>query len=266
MGHTGTLDPMVTGVLPVFMRGATRFIELLPDSDKKYRAVVQLGVVTDTLDCTGTILQTREVSVGLTDLQAILPRFRGDLMQIPPMVSALKKDGVRLYDLARQGQIVDRPPRKITIHQLELLDFDAQNYCFTMDVHCSKGTYIRSLADDMGALLGCGAALKSLCRTYAAGFSLADCLTLETVSDAVARNRLQEIIIPLEKALASYPTVRVTAAQATRFRNGGPLDLDRLPTTPPGFLRVYAPDGVFLGMGQKNEATGQLDIQRLYHP
>lgn len=170
-GHAGTLDPMATGVLPVLFGGATRFMEFLPVQDKGYRAHIRLGLTTDTLDTTGTVLTRSEPHVTREQLEQALCGFRGAILQVPPMYSALSKNGVRLYELARRGEEVERPARPVTVYRLELMAFDEQAQEFEIDVFCSKGTYIRSLADDIGRALGCGAAMSALRRSYAAGFS-----------------------------------------------------------------------------------------------
>ena len=179
VGHTGTLDPMATGVLPIMLGGATRFLNFLPDSDKGYRASFILGKTTDTLDITGEVVEEFEVKVGVEEVKSALDNFRGEIEQIPPMFSAKSIDGVRLYELARRGEAVEREACRVEIKSLELVDFDEISNCYTIDVLCSKGTYIRSLIDDIGRFLGCGAVMTSLKRTRAMGFGLEDCVTLD---------------------------------------------------------------------------------------
>ena len=214
-GHTGTLDPMATGVLPILLGGATRFAEFLPSHDKAYLAGFQLGLTTDTLDITGRVLEERPVHASREDIEQALTPFRGKIMQVPPMVSALKKDGVRLYELARQGIEVEREARPVEIFTLELVG-DDQLY-----VECSAGTYIRTLIDDLGRALGCGATMTSLRRTKANGYAIEQCHTLEELE-------LRKTVILVDQLFLSYPEVRVTPAQAVRFKNGGALDLARL--------------------------------------
>lgn len=264
-GHAGTLDPMATGILPVLFGGATRFMEFLPVHDKGYRARIQLGMTTDTLDTTGTVLTRSGVRVSKAQVEQALAAFRGDILQVPPMYSALSKNGVRLYELARRGEEVERQARPVTIYRLELTEFDGQTQECTLSVLCSKGTYIRSLADDLGRMLGCGAVMSGLCRTYAAGFSLKDCVTLDTLSELAQQEKLSQCMIPLERVLAAYPSLSVTQAQAVRFANGGALDADRLRFAEKrdGLFRVYSPDERFLGLGELLPEERELKVRRV---
>lgn len=257
IGHTGTLDPMATGVLPLMVGKATRLCDRLPNENKAYKATVQLGLTTDTLDITGTVLSQTQSQITRNQVEALLPRFTGEQMQVPPMYSAVSVNGVRLYDLARQGKTVERKARPIFIEQLTLLDFCEETQTFAITVSCSKGTYIRSLIDDMGKALGVGATLTALCRTHACGFSLEDCITLEEAKERSPQQLLQ----PVDKALQGYKAVTVTAAQAARFQNGGALDVERLPLSnnATGMFRVYNPENTLLGLGQMQD--GQLKIQ-----
>ncbi len=264
-GHAGTLDPMATGILPVLLGGATRFMEFLPVHDKGYRARIQLGMTTDTLDTTGTVLTRSGVRVSKAQVEQALAAFRGDILQVPPMYSALSKNGVRLYELARRGEEVERQARSVTIYRLELTEFDGQTQECTLNVLCSKGTYIRSLADDLGRMLGCGAVMSGLRRTYAVGFSLEDCVTLDTLSELAQQGKLSQCMIPLERALAAYPSLSVTQAQAVRFANGGALDADRLRFAEKrdGLFRVYSPDERFLGLGELLPEERELKVRRV---
>lgn len=264
-GHAGTLDPMATGILPVLFGGATRFMEFLPVHDKGYRARIQLGMTTDTLDTTGTVLTRSGVRVSKAQVEQALAVFRGDILQVPPMYSALSKNGVRLYELARRGEEVERQARPVTIYRLELTEFDGQTQECTLNVLCSKGTYIRSLADDLGRMLGCGAVMSGLRRTYAVGFSLEDCVTLDTLSELAQQGKLSQCMIPLERALAAYPSLSVTQAQAVRFANGGALDADRLRFAEKrdGLFRVYSPDERFLGLGELLPEERELKVRRV---
>lgn len=265
-GHAGTLDPMATGILPVLLGGATRFMEFLPVHDKGYRARIQLGMTTDTLDTTGTVLTRSGVRVSKAQVEQALAAFRGDILQVPPMYSALSKNGVRLYELARRGEEVERQARSVTIYRLELTEFDGQTQECTLNVLCSKGTYIRSLADDLGRMLGCGAVMSGLRRTYAAGFSLEDCVTLDALSELAQQGKLSQCMIPLERALAAYPSLSVTQAQAVRFANGGALDADRLRFAEKrdGLFRVYSPDERFLGLGELLPGERELKVRRVF--
>lgn len=273
-GHCGTLDPAATGVLPVMLGGATRFLEYLPTTPKRYRAVMKLGVRTDTLDMTGNVLETKDVSVGREDVLAALDEFRGDILQVPPMYSALKKDGVRLYDLARQGVEVEREARPVTIYELALLPdgtdgTDPSNGEYVLDVTCSGGTYIRTLIDDIGGKLSCGASMAALLRTKVGVFTLDRAVTLEELEEAKASGSLDDLVLPLGEALSFLDGISVTAPQATRFRNGGELSLDRLrfPGKRPedgALLRVLSQDNDFLGLGEVCRETGMLTVRRVF--
>lgn len=265
VGHTGTLDPMATGVLPVLLGGATRFLNYLPDSDKSYRAEFELGKTTDTLDCTGTVLTQTAVTVNPSDVQRALQQFCGEIEQLPPMYSAVSVNGKRLYALARQGKSVERPTRSVNVYDIKLVSCDADKHRYVIEVSCSKGTYIRTLIDDVGRLLGCGAVMTALERTRAMGLD---------VNQAVALAELQRlknsgsgfasVLMPLDNLLSVYPRVTVTQAQATRFANGGALNGDRLRTElHSGFCRVYAPDGVFLGLGRADREENILAAARV---
>ncbi len=261
-GHTGTLDPMATGVLVIMLGNCTRFIELLPEHKKSYTARVKLGITTDTLDITGEILSEREVNVTLEQLIQVSNTFKGEIMQTPPMYSALKKDGERLYDLARKGIEIEREQRKITIEKLEIYDFNGVE--FSMDVTCSAGTYIRSLCDDIGTLLGCGAVMTELRRTSANGFDIKNAVTLEELELLVKENGFTSKIISIENALLSYPEITVTAPQTNRFKNGGELDYARLhKDLSVGIYRVYSPESEFLGLGEIKEDKLSLSVKRV---
>ena len=261
-GHTGTLDPMATGVLVIMLGHATRFIELLPEHRKSYTARVKLGITTDTLDITGEVLSENPVNVTKEQLLNVAENFKGEILQTPPMYSALKKDGERLYDLARKGIEIEREQRKITIEKLEIYDFDGIE--FSMDVTCSAGTYIRSLCDDIGSSLGCGAVMTELRRTSANGFSIENAVTLEELEQLVSENKTDTVITSVEKALISYPEITVTNPQANRFHNGGALDYARLHGEfPVGIHRVYSPDRKLLGLGEIKEEKGDLNVRRV---
>ncbi len=261
-GHTGTLDPMATGVLPIMLGGATRFLNFLPDSDKGYRAHFVLGKTTDTLDITGNITGEYEVNVDRDDILDILPRFVGKIMQMPPMFSAKSVDGVRLYDLARQGKEIERDACEVEIKSLELVDQIGDEY--VIDVLCSKGTYIRSLIDDIGRALGCGATMTELCRTRAMGFSLDDCVTideLQAIKDS--DGDFGAVLHSVEEMFSDYKRVFVSPKQAVRFCNGGALDIDRVKNAPGINIpcAVYDGEGQFLGLGENDGA--QLKLLRL---
>lgn len=261
-GHTGTLDPMATGVLVIMLGHCTRFIELLPEHRKSYTARVKLGITTDTLDITGEVLSTSEVNVSEEQLLKVTEAFKGEIPQIPPMFSALKKDGERLYDLARKGIEIERESRQITIEKLEIYDFDGVE--FSMDVTCSAGTYIRSLCDDIGKSLGCGAVMTELRRTEANGFSIESAVTLEELERLVSEEKAEGVITSVEKALISYPEITVTKPQANRFHNGGALGYERLHGDyPVGIYRVYSPEKQLLGLGEILTEKGDLTVRRV---
>ena len=261
-GHTGTLDPMATGVLVIMLGHSTRFIELLPEHKKSYTARVKLGITTDTLDITGNILSESPVNVTKEQLLSVAEDFKGEILQTPPMYSALKKDGERLYDLARKGIEIEREQRKITIEKLEIYDFNGIE--FSVDVTCSAGTYIRSLCDDIGAKLGCGAVMTELRRTSANGFSIEKSITLEELEQLVSENRTDEVITSVETALLSYPEITVTNPQANRFHNGGALDYARLHGDyPVSIYRVYSPQRKLLGLGEIKEEKSDLSVRRV---
>ena len=261
-GHTGTLDPMATGVLPVMVGNATRFLNFLPDSDKGYRASFVLGKTTDTLDITGKVLTECETALGAADIQRVLPDFTGKILQYPPMFSAKSVDGVRLYELARQGVEVERKPCEIEVKKLAFIGEKDGEY--TLDVLCSKGTYIRSLIADIGDALGCGAVMTKLCRTQACGFTLADCVTLEELQQMRDENApFDSVLISTEAALSAYRSIQVSEAQTRRFSNGGELDLQRIKTkTEDGEIyTVFGENGDFLGLGRSED--GDLKPLRL---
>lgn len=255
-GHTGTLDPMATGVLPVMFGGATRFLNFLPDSDKGYRATFKLGMTTDTLDITGEVTSQSEVAVNVNDVKNAMRDFVGVIDQIPPMFSAKSVDGVRLYDLAREGKTVEREACKVEIKSLDLVSFDDNEHIYQIDVLCSKGTYIRSLIDDIGKKLGCGAVMTELVRTKAMGFDLSDCVTLAELQERKDSGKgFDDVLIDVEKMFDCYKKVRVSPAQSTRFFNGGALDINRVQKNimPDEICAVYSDKNEFLGLGQRQD-------------
>ena len=248
VGHGGTLDPMATGVLPVFLGRATRAVAFSTDSEKEYAAGLQLGVITNTQDTTGETLETRPVSVTREQLEAALAPFRGDILQVPPMYSAIKIGGKKLYELARKGKEVERPPRPVTIHALEIVE-QTGSETWTLRVRCSKGTYVRTLCHDIGLALGCGGAMSSLRRTMAGGFTLDDAVTLEGVLSAPDPAAL---LRPVDACFADRPALTLPAGAEKKVRNGVPVSLPRLAD---GEYRVYAPDGTFLALSRARGGT-----------
>lgn len=264
IGHTGTLDPMATGVLPLTLGGATKFLDYFPDSDKSYIAKFKLGITTDTLDITGEILAENEVNVTEDDVLSKLDLFKGEIEQVPPMFSAKSVGGVRLYDLARQGKTVERKPCKVVIKDIELTGCDEGNNVYTIKVDCSKGTYIRSLIDDIGKTLGCGAVMTELVRSSAMGFTLDDCVTLDDLQKIKDNNSdFNNIIIDIDKAFSDLKKIYVSSAQTVRFKNGGALDIKRLKMSVDKDEKcaVYGSENEFLGLGQ--ECDGELKVLRI---
>ncbi len=257
-GHTGTLDPLATGVLPVFYGAATRFIGLLPDTDKAYEARFITGLMTDTLDITGTVTEKSGKIASLKEVLAVLPRFTGVISQIPPMYSAKKVDGVRLYELARDGIETAREAKEVTVSALTVSA--AENGEFLMNIVCSSGTYVRSVIADIGNALGCGAVMTALCRTRANGYTLENCRTLDTL-----REHKDIMLLPLDSAFASFPPLTVTGAQSIRFHNGSELARERLDASHEVLYRVYAPDGRFLGLGEIPINGESLLVKRIYN-
>jgi tRNA pseudouridine55 synthase len=269
IGHTGTLDPMATGVLPLLLGKATRAASLLADTDKEYAAGFALGYSTDTQDSTGKKQQESAKKVTREQIEAVLPYFRGNIFQIPPMYSAVQVNGQRLYNLARQGVEVEREKRPVTVYRLELTDFDENTQSGGLLVRCSKGTYIRTLCADIGEKLGTYGVMTSLRRTSAAGFTLAQAITLDEARALSAQGTLSEKLLPVESLFLHFPAVRVTGAQANRFRNGGGLFLDRTSISPRArengaVFRVLSPDGVFLGLGNVDTGKAELCVLRLF--
>ena len=247
VGHGGTLDPMATGVRPVFVGQATRAVEFAENGRKEYVAGLRLGQVTNTQDVTGETLETHPVAAGRADVETALARFLGDIQQIPPMYSAIKINGQKLYDLARKGQEVARKPRDITIYELELLEQVSEtDYMFRCV--CSKGTYIRTLCHDIGQLLGCGGTLYSLRRTMAAGYRLDRAVTLEDVQE-----RGESLLLPTDSLFAQYPAYTLpSAGKETRVRNGGAVTDNGLAD---GTYRVYGRNGDFLCLSHADHGT-----------
>lgn len=237
IGHGGTLDPMATGVLPVFVGRATRGVEFFEHADKTYEAVLRLGTVTDTQDSTGAVLEKRPAAVTEAEFRDILPKFTGKIAQVPPMYSAIKVDGKKLYELARAGKEVERKPREITIFSLELLEFSGETA--KMRVHCSKGTYIRTLCHDIGAALGCGGCMEALRRTAAGEYTLADSVELDTLLNA---ERPEDYLRDVDTLFRQYPAVTLTEKQTLRCRNGNSFSI----ALPEGSYRAYDGQGTFL--------------------
>ena len=254
-GHTGTLDPFADGLLPLCFGEATKFSAYLLEADKHYRAVLQLGVTTTTGDPEGEVLDTREVKVDREDIRAVLPRFTGEIEQIPPMHSALKHQGRPLYEYARAGIEIDRPPRKVTIRALELVECDPPRV--VLDVQCSAGTYIRTLAQDIGAVLGCGAHLTALTRSAAGGFRLEQAHALADL-EALDVFQRHALLLPADCLVAHLPAVQLDAVDAAALCQGRSV---AHPAEHQGLTRIYAAPHAFLGLAEAN--AGRLLPHRL---
>ena len=268
-GHTGTLDPNATGVLPVLLGSATKAQELIPNHDKKYIADFKLGITTDTLDIWGSELSRCEPDVSEEQLLLALEAFRGEIRQTPPMYSAVQKNGQRLYDLARKGIEVEREKRRVTVYSLELTEFDREKQSGRLEIFCSKGTYVRAIIDDIGKQLGCGAVMTALRRTEACGFSLDNCLTLDELKELKERNELSNALLPVEGLFREYNSLYISPMQAKRFSNGGALDISRtaLGSDPPEdktILRIKERKGGFLGLGIIDSDSNIIKIYKLF--
>lgn len=245
IGHGGTLDPTATGLLPILIGEATKLTPYLVDLDKEYVATVRLGVTTETQDLSGGVLETRPVpDLAAADLEAALVQFVGVIRQVPPMFSALRRGGKRLYELARQGMEVEREPREVTIHEIRLESVAWPD--FVMRVRCGKGTYVRTLAADVGAALGCGAALAGLVRTRVGPYALEDAVPWNEVREARTGDRLWPRLRPPDSALAALPAVQLDPVAARAFAHGQAVAAGGRTA---GHLRVYGPDGALLGVG-----------------
>lgn len=237
IGHGGTLDPMATGVLPVFVGRATRAVEFFEHAEKTYETVLRLGITTDTEDMTGTVLTEENVSFTEEQLQETLAAFRGEILQIPPMYSALKVNGQKLCDLARKGKTVARQPRPITIHELTLVERGENT--LRLRVRCSKGTYIRTLCKDIGEKLGCGGCMESLRRVAAGEYTIDEAVPLQTLLET---ERPEDYLRTVDTMFRNYPAVTLTANQETRCRNGNAFSV----SLAPGTYRAYSQGGEFL--------------------
>ena len=251
VGHTGTLDPDATGVLPVCIGKATKGCDMLTFSDKEYEAKVRLGLVTDTQDISGEVIETKEVSVSEEELLRAIDAHRGETEQIPPMYSALKINGQKLCDLARKGIEVERKPRKITVYEAEMSGFDGTD--FTLRVKCSKGTYIRTLCHDIGQYLGCGAVMTELRRTQSSVFSVAQAHTLDELKTLAEKDELSSVLIPIDAVFEDYPSLVISEAIKRKVCNGAIASVD----AEAGTYRVYDKDNNFLCIaGVRKNADG----------
>ncbi len=269
IGHTGTLDPMATGVLPLLIGRAAKAADLLPDTDKEYMAGFRLGERFDTGDVTGRVIERSPARVSREELLRVLEGFRGDVMQVPPMYSAVSVGGQRLYKLARQGIEIEREARRIHIGALELTEFDENAQSGVLTVACSKGTYIRALIEDIAGAAGTLGVMTSLRRVRACGFTEDDAVALEDLRTLSAGGKLDTVLRPVETLFGDYPAVGVSTAQAARFCNGGGLDIGRL-RMPRIALRegqrfcVFGPEGRFLGLAAVRTERNELGFLKLF--
>lgn len=245
VGHSGTLDPMATGLLAVFVGRATRAVEFAEAHDKRYTAGLRLGVTTDTQDVTGSVLRSCQANVAEDELKAVLTRFTGELEQIPPMYSAIKINGQKLYDIARRGGEVERRPRHITVSGISVVGRSGND--FVLDISCSKGTYIRTLCNDIGDALGCGGCMSSLRRTAAGDFSVSHAYTIDEVVAAAAAGEAGKLLLPTDSMFAALPRCTAGAQDERRIKNGNEI---KTPALADGDYRVYSDSGEFLMLGR----------------
>lgn len=269
LGHTGTLDPNATGVLPVLLGCATKAQDLIVNHDKTYIADFRLGLTTDTLDIWGKVLAENESHITRDEILSVIPKFTGEISQIPPMFSAVQKNGQRLYDLARQGIEVERESRQVTVYKLELLSFDESTQSGQLEIACSKGTYVRTIIDDIGRELNVGAVMTALRRTVACGYDISECITLEKAKQLAEENALESYVRSVESLFESYGYCAVSEAQARRFSNGGALDIDRtylktIEVNDGDIFRVKDREHKFLGLGIVDLESRLLKIYKLF--
>ncbi len=261
LGHTGTLDPMAEGVLPVLVGSAAKACDILPNENKAYRAAFRLGMVTDTQDSTGTTLETHPVSVTKQQLLDVFPQFTGEIAQVPPMYSAVQINGKRLYDLAREGKTVERPARQIMVYALRLLSYDEAAGTGNLEIECGKGTYVRTLIHDIGQALGCGGCMTALQRTAACGLTLEQCHTFEEIEQAMQEERIAELLTPTESLFTALPALYLNPVQTKMYRNGVKLDLQRIERlTDAVRYRVYGAQQEFIGLAEADFAAGNLRV------
>lgn len=262
LGHTGTLDPMATGVLPVLAGTAAKACDMLLDHDKEYEAKFKLGIITDTQDIWGAVAKTfPKKEFTKEDIEKALCSFRGDILQIPPMYSAVSIGGKRLYELARQGIVIDREARPVTVYELTLLDFNGEEG--SLRISCSKGTYIRTLINDIGETLGTGAVMTALMRTRACGFTLEDCTDFASLE--ALNGDFSSALLPVDRLFSSLPEIKLPDSQARLYKNGVRLDLDRVKAPDGDRFRIYG-GGEFIGVGKKDEEGKLLISEKYFYP
>ena len=264
IGHTGTLDPQAQGVLPVCLGKGTKLCDLLADHDKEYEAVLRLGITTDTQDMEGNVLQESSVQVSEEEVRTCILSFQGEQMQVPPMYSALKVNGKKLYELAREGKVVERKARPVTFHKIEVLWMELPKV--KIRVQCSKGTYIRTLCNEIGEKLGCGGCMEELMRTRVERFALEDAVKLDEVQKAMEEGTVDSLILPVARILDQYPTAKTTTQGDLRVHNGTRLFTELLqedPEAESGYVRVYDSEDTFIGLFEKK--TDQLVPVKMFY-
>lgn len=264
IGHTGTLDPQAQGVLPVCLGKGTKLCDLLADHDKEYEAVLRLGITTDTQDMEGNVLQESSVQVSEEEVRTCILSFQGEQMQVPPMYSALKVNGKKLYELAREGKVVERKARPVTFHKIEILWMELPKV--KIRVQCSKGTYIRTLCNDIGEKLGCGGCMEELLRTRVERFALEDAVKLDEVQKAMEEGTVDSLILPVDRIFDQYPTAKTTTPGDLLVHNGNRLFSELLqeePEAESGYVRVYDSEDTFIGLFEKK--TDQLVPVKMFY-
>ena len=264
IGHTGTLDPQAQGVLPVCLGKGTKLCDLLADHDKEYEAVLRLGITTDTQDMEGNVLQESSVQVSEEEVRTCILSFQGEQMQVPPMYSALKVNGKKLYELAREGKVVERKARSVTFHKIEVLWMELPKV--KIRVQCSKGTYIRTLCNDIGEKLGCGGCMEELLRTRVERFALEDAVKLDEVQKAMEEETVDSLILPVDRIFDQYPAAKTTTQGDLLVHNGNRLFSELLqeePEAESGYVRVYDSEDTFIGLFEKK--TDQLVPVKMFY-
>lgn len=264
IGHTGTLDPQAQGVLPVCLGKGTKLCDLLADHDKEYEAVLRLGITTDTQDMEGNVLQESSVQMSEEEVRTCILSFQGEQMQVPPMYSALKVNGKKLYELAREGKVVERKARPVTFHKIEVLWMELPKV--KIRVQCSKGTYIRTFCNDIGEKLGCGGCMEELLRTRVERFALEDAVKLDEVQKAMEEGTVDSLIFPVDRIFDQYPTAKTTTQGDLLVHNGNRLFSELLqeePEAESGYVRVYDSEDTFIGLFEKK--TDQLVPVKMFY-
>ncbi len=264
IGHSGTLDPMATGVLPLFFGGATKCCDFLPNEDKRYVADLKFGIVTDTQDTTGRVLKETESHVMEDELAEVMSGFIGKQMQTPPMYSAVKINGRPLYDLAREGKVVERAQKEINVYDIKLLGLDEHAQTARIEVSCGKGTFIRTLINDMGEKLGCGASMSALERTMAAGFDISESFTIPEIEEMMKDGTFEKHLIPIERLYDGLPRLILSDFDKRLYRSGVPLELQKRGWGGiAGNIAVFDESGMLLGISFMDEEANELKLRKM---